>query len=37
MFELLIQQLAEKRLVPDAGEAPGYRPPVAPVKGGAGD
>ena len=27
MFELLVQQLAKKRLVPEAGEVPGYRPP----------
>ena len=27
MFELLVQQLAKKRLVPDAGEKPGYSPP----------
>jgi hypothetical protein len=37
MFELLLQQLAKKRLVPEAGEVPGYRPPVAPAKAGAGD
>ena len=37
MFELLVQQLAKKRLVPKAGEVPGYRPPVAPVKAGTGD
>ena len=35
MFELLVQQLAKKRLVPDAGEVPGYRPPVDVVKAGA--
>ena len=35
MFELLVEQLAKKRLVPEAGEVPGYRPPVAPVKAGA--
>ena len=27
MFELLVQQLEKKRLVPDAGETPGYAPP----------
>ena len=27
MFELLTKQLSEKRLVPRAGELPGYRPP----------
>jgi hypothetical protein len=37
MFELLVEQLAKKRLVPEAGEVPGYRPPAAPVKAGAGD
>ena len=37
MFELLVQQLAKKRLVPEAGEVPGYRPPVAPVTADAGD
>ena len=37
MFELLVQQLVKKRLVPEAGEVPGYRPPVDPVKAGAGD
>ena len=37
MFELLVQQLAKKRLVSDAGEVPGYRPPVALVKAGAGE
>jgi len=31
MFELLVQQLAQKRLVPTAGEVPGYRAPLAPV------
>ena len=36
MFELLVEQLATKRLVPEAGEVPGYRPPVAPVKAAAG-
>ena len=36
MFELLVEQLAQKRLVPAAGEMPGYRPPAAPVKAGAG-
>jgi hypothetical protein len=29
MFELLTQQLSAKRLVPAAGEVPGYRPPAA--------
>ena len=33
MFELLVQQLGKKRLVPDAGEVPGYRPPVAGANG----
>jgi hypothetical protein len=37
MFELLVEQLAKKRLVPEAGETPGYRPPVNPVKAGAGN
>jgi arylsulfatase A-like enzyme len=37
MFELLVRQLVEKRLVPEAGEVPGYRPPVALVKAGTGD
>jgi hypothetical protein len=27
MFELLVQQLVKKRLIPDAGEVPGYRAP----------
>ena len=36
MLELLVEQLAKKRLVPAAGEKPGYRPPVAPVPAGAG-
>jgi arylsulfatase A-like enzyme len=36
MFELLVQQLAKKRLVPEAGEVPGYRPPVAAVTTRAG-
>jgi arylsulfatase A-like enzyme len=35
MHELLVQQLAKKRLVPGAGETPGYRPPTAPANGGA--
>ena len=34
MLELLVQQLATKRLVPDAGEVPGYRPPTVPANGG---
>ena len=29
--DVQLQQLAKKRLVPEAGEVPGYRPPVAPV------
>jgi hypothetical protein len=37
MFELLVQQLAQKRLVPEAGEVPGYRPPIAPVRAAPGD
>ena len=37
MFELLVQQFEKKRLVPGAGEVPGYRPPVASVQAGAGD
>jgi hypothetical protein len=28
MFDLLMEQLETKRLVPSAGEAPGYRPPA---------
>jgi hypothetical protein len=28
MLGLLVEQLARKRLVPSAGEVPGYRPPV---------
>ena len=36
MLGLLVEQLAAKRLVPDAGEVPGYRPPVAPVKAATG-
>ena len=36
MFELLVEQLDRKRLVPAAGEKPGYKPPAAPVKAGAG-
>src|SRR4051794_1657444 len=36
MFELLAEQLAQKRLVPAGGELPGYRPPVASVEAGAG-
>jgi hypothetical protein len=28
MLDLLIAQLEEKRLVPSAGEVPGYRPPL---------
>jgi arylsulfatase A-like enzyme len=31
MLDLLIAQLGEKRLVPAAGEIPGYRPPQAPA------
>jgi hypothetical protein len=30
MFELLVQQLEKKRLVPEAGDVPGYRAPAAP-------
>jgi len=37
MFELLVQQLAQKRLVPTAGEVPGYRAPLAPVTASARD
>jgi arylsulfatase A-like enzyme len=37
MFELLVQQLEKKRLVPGTGEVPGYRSPVAPVTAAAGD
>jgi len=37
MFELLVGQLAETRLVPEAGETPGYRPPVALVETGPKD
>jgi len=37
MFELLVGQLAKKRLVPEAGETPGYRPPVAVVETGPKD
>jgi hypothetical protein len=36
MFELLVRQLAKKRLVPAAGEVPGYRPPIDPVEVAAG-
>ena len=32
MFELLTQQVAEKRLVPHVGELPGYRPPRPPAR-----
>ncbi len=28
MLELLVEQLAQKRLVPSSGEVPGYRPPA---------
>jgi hypothetical protein len=28
MLELLVEQLAAKRLTPSAGERPGYRPPA---------
>ena len=34
MFALLVEQLDQKRLVPSAGEVPGYRPPAG-VKAGA--
>ena len=37
MHELLVQQLATKRLVPDAGEIPGYKPPTVPANGGVPD
>jgi arylsulfatase A-like enzyme len=36
MFELLVQELAKKRLVPASGEVPGYRPPIASVAASTG-
>ena len=37
MFELLTQQLSEKRLVPRAGELPGYRSPQEAARVAVGD
>ena len=31
MLELLVEQLARKRLTPSTGEVPGYRPPAIPA------